>query len=114
MEQKVFHGTSPMPRQAVEIAWRLYYRGGVWGRATITIRYYRNNVRESDWTQSIAVGSKKFTEKVLSELGHRAKGRSVIGNGDVFQVRENQTGYCHNNDFDNTFAWDQDSSGNLK
>ncbi len=74
----------------------------------------KNNVRESHWTQSIAVGSKNFTEKVLSELGHRAKGRSVIGNGDVFQLRENQTGYCHNNDFDNTFAWDQDSLGTLK
>ena len=74
-----------------------------------------NNVRESHWTQSIAVGSKDFTEKVITELGHRAKGRTIIGNGDMFQVRENQGEYGNNNySIDNTFAWDQNSSDNYR
>jgi hypothetical protein len=37
----------------------------------------KNNVRESYWTQSIAVGSQQFTEKVLSDLGYRTKGRTT-------------------------------------
>ncbi len=53
-------------------------------------------VRESQRTQSIAVGSKYFTEKIKTEPGPRAKGRRVIGsNDDMFQLREKQSAYAH-------------------
>ncbi len=53
-------------------------------------------VRESQRTQSIAVGNKYFTEKIKTERGPRAKGRRVMGsNDDMFQPREKQSAYAH-------------------
>ncbi|MCP4110829.1 MAG: hypothetical protein GY749_35755 [Desulfobacteraceae bacterium] len=65
--------------------------------------------RESQWTQSIAVGSKNFIEKIKTELGPCAKGRTVIGsNDDMFQLREKQSAYAHAYEtVDNTFTWEQ-------
>jgi putative transposase len=37
----------------------------------------KNYVRESKWSQSIAVGSKSFVEGIKEKLGIRAKGRKV-------------------------------------
>ncbi len=34
--------------------------------------------RENKWTQSIAVGSKSFVEKMKEALGYRATGRKII------------------------------------
>ena len=54
-------------------------------------------MRENKWSQSIAVGSKKFIEKVKSQLGIRARGRSVkeAGNGS-HQLKETQASYGDN------------------
>jgi len=60
--------------------------------------------RDDQWTQSIAVGSKFFTEKVKTDLGYRAKGRFVIENGDIFRVCE-EIAEFENNYIDNTFEW---------
>ena len=53
--------------------------------------------RESKWSEGIAVGSKKFSEETKQQLGIRAKGRKVIGEMDVYQVREPEA--CYNADF---------------
>ncbi len=45
--------------------------------------------RESHWTESIAVGSKSFTENVKKSLGFKAKGKSITGSKDQYQLREN-------------------------
>ena len=49
--------------------------------------------RKGEWTDSIAVGSRPFVEKVKSLLGFRAKGRDVIEGGEGYQVREGPTPY---------------------
>ncbi|HEX2958735.1 MAG TPA: transposase [Chitinispirillaceae bacterium] len=47
-------------------------------------------IRDSRWTESLAVGSQVFTERFAERLGDRLKSRSVIqvNNEDVFMVRE--------------------------
>jgi putative transposase len=46
------------------------------------------NKRESRWAESIAIGSNKFVNKILSQLGSRAKGRRILEVGQAFQIRE--------------------------
>ena len=46
------------------------------------------NKRESQWTDSIAIGSNKFVKKIISQLGSRAKGRRILEEGQAFQIRE--------------------------
>jgi putative transposase len=46
------------------------------------------NKRESRWAESIARGSNKFVNKILSQLGSRAKGRRIFEVGQAFQIRE--------------------------
>ena len=72
----------------------------------------KKNVRDRKWTQSIAVGSKKFIEKVRENLGFRARGRKVNDAGNAsFQLREAPSIYGDdsvNIDLvtENTFLWD--------
>ena len=49
--------------------------------------------RREEWTDSIAVGSRPFVEKVKALLGFRAKGREVIEGGEGYQVREESAPY---------------------
>ena len=49
--------------------------------------------RQDEWTDSIAVGSKSFIEKVKSLLGFKAKGRDVIEDGEGYQLREESAPY---------------------
>jgi hypothetical protein len=64
--------------------------------------------KENKWTQSIAVGSKTFIEKMKETLGFRAKGRKIICADDTFELREVLTPYgkANNQDSGNTFLWD--------
>ena len=64
-------------------------------------------VRESKWTQSIAVGNKSFLDQIKNRLGIRAKGRKIHGSEDEYQLREGQTDYGGRQDLDNenTFDW---------
>jgi putative transposase len=48
--------------------------------------------RQEEWTGSIPVGSKSFIENVKALLGHRAKGREVIGDSEGCKLRE-EPGY---------------------
>ena len=47
-----------------------------------------NSDKENKWTQSIAVGSKPFIEKMKASLGFRAKGRKIICADETFELRE--------------------------
>jgi putative transposase len=69
--------------------------------------------RREEWTDSIAVGSVPFVEKVKTLLGFRAKGREVIEGGEGFQLREEAADYKalfepEKDDIGpkNTFFWD--------
>ncbi len=68
-----------------------------------------NSGKENKWTQSIAVGSKTFTEMIKEALGFRAIGRKIICDEDTFELREGQAPYGKANDLDprNTFLWSQ-------
>ena len=68
--------------------------------------------RDSKWTQSIAVGSKEFTERTKHLLGIKAKGRAVLSIGDTYEVREPEAGYradfdLEKNDIgvENAYSW---------
>jgi len=65
--------------------------------------------KENKWTQSIAVGSKTFIEKMKEALGFRATGRKIICSDDIFELREVLPPYgkANNPDSSNTFLWDQ-------
>ncbi len=56
----------------------------------------KNYVRESKWSQSIAVGSKSFVESIKEKLGIRAKGRKVADSKDLYHLREAQAAYNSN------------------
>jgi hypothetical protein len=68
-----------------------------------------NRDKETKWTQSIAVGSRTFIEKMKESLGFRATGRKVICGDDTFELREAITPYGKANSLDsgNTFLWNQ-------
>ena len=68
-----------------------------------------NRDKENKWTQSIAVGSKAFIEKMKGALGYRARGRKIICADDTFELREVITpfGNADNLDSENTFLWNQ-------
>ena len=68
-----------------------------------------NSDKENRWTQSIAVGSKTFIEKMKESLGFKAKGRKIICADDAFELREVITPYGKANNLDsgNTFLWNQ-------
>jgi putative transposase len=68
-----------------------------------------NRSKESKWTQSIAVGSKTFIEKMKEDLGFRAKGRKINYADDTFELREVLTPYGKTNSQEsvNIFLWDQ-------
>ena len=68
-----------------------------------------NSDKEDRWTQSIAVGSKPFVEKMKETLGFRAPGRKIICADDTFELREGQTPYGEASDLDSgsAFLWDQ-------
>ena len=68
-----------------------------------------NSGKKNKWTQSIAVGSKTFIEKMKEALGYKATGRKIICADGSFELREARTPYgkTNNLNFENTFLWDQ-------
>ena len=52
-----------------------------------------DGVRDSKWSESIAVGNVEFVERTKEQLGIRAKGRKVLETGEAFQLREPEAGY---------------------
>ncbi len=68
--------------------------------------------KEDKWTQSIAVGSESFVERMKKALGSRARGRKMIRADDTSELREVQAPYGGESDLDsgNTFFWSQPST----
>ena len=68
-----------------------------------------NSDKETKWTQSIAVGSKTFIEKMKGALGYRVRGRKIICADDTYKLLEEITpfGNADNLDFENTYLWKQ-------
>jgi len=68
-----------------------------------------NGCKDNKWTQSIAVGSKTFIEKMKESLGFRARGRKIICADDTYELREALSPYgkSESQDSGNTFLWDQ-------
>ena len=71
-----------------------------------------NNVRDSRWTRSIAVGSEQFVERIKAGLGIRALGRKIRDVHGGSELREGVAFYI--TDFDrkksdigpeNTYKW---------
>ena len=64
-------------------------------------------VRESKWTQSIAVGDKSFLEQIKERLGIRAKSRKIRESRDGYQLSERQSLYgdWYDSDTENTLDW---------
>ena len=69
---------------------------------------YSSREKEIKWSQSIAVGSKKYLEKIKNDLGFRAKGRKIISSDDIFELREGQEPYrsANRQDLANTLLCD--------
>jgi hypothetical protein len=67
-----------------------------------------NGGKDNKWTQSIAIGSKTFIEKMKEIFGYKVKGRKIICADDSFELREMLTPYAKaNNQYSgNTFLWD--------
>ena len=70
--------------------------------------------RKGEWTESIAVGSKAFIEKVKSVLGFKAKGRDIIKGDEGYHLREEAAYYmvlfeAEKGDIgpENTYLWDK-------
>ena len=68
--------------------------------------------RDSKWTESIAVGSKEFTETTKRQLCIRAKGRKVIDSWGSCELRESKEAhmdnFAHGNsniDVNNAYLW---------
>ena len=77
-----------------------------------TIMAADQNKREGRWSESLAVGSQNFVERVKKELGVRAKARGIKNDGGHFTVKETRASY--NTDFtlkmgalsdENTYNW---------
>ena len=69
--------------------------------------------RDSKWTESIAVGSRRFVEGVELKLGARAAGRQVLGEKTSYELRESASAYSSNFDSEsgllslpNAYFWD--------
>jgi putative transposase len=52
--------------------------------------------RKSCWTESVAIGSKEFVEKIKDELGVRAVYRKIIKNKEIHELREPGISYTLN------------------
>ena len=50
-------------------------------------------IRESRWSESVAMGDLAFVKNVKTELGARAFGRNIISNAGGYELREYQVSY---------------------
>jgi len=56
----------------------------------------REQLKESKWSESIAVGNKSFIETTIKRLGIKALGRKIFGNSEGFEIREQAVSYGAN------------------
>jgi putative transposase len=65
--------------------------------------------RESRWTESLAVGSKGFVERIKVELGSKAIGREVKGSDGSSELREREVSYKGNIAGENSDLWPENT-----
>ena len=53
------------------------------------------NQRDAKWTESIAVGDKKFVMETKAKLGAKAMGRKALENSKGYELKEPQSSYNH-------------------
>ena len=53
------------------------------------------NQRDAKWTESIAVGDKKFVMETKAKLGAKAMGRKALENSTGYELKESQSSYNH-------------------
>jgi hypothetical protein len=51
--------------------------------------------RDAKWTESIAVGDKKFVMETKAKLGAKAMGRKALENNRGYELKESQSSYNH-------------------
>ena len=68
----------------------------------------KDTARQAQWTESIATGSRSFVEQVKKSLGVKARGKSISGDNQQYQLRENVSKFGNSRlqRFDNTFLWE--------
>ena len=73
-----------------------------------------SNLRESEWTESIAVGSRQFVEKTKIQLGIKVRGRKVTEKNGIYNLKEGQDPYSAVSDpekvglsAENSYFWNQ-------
>ena len=54
-----------------------------------------SNQRDAKWTESIAVGDKKFVMETRAKLGAKAIGRRELENNEGYELKERQSPYNH-------------------
>ena len=64
-----------------------------------------SKARDVKWTESIAVGSKKFVEKIKEKLGTLFLSRKVEGKEGQYELHDPQKPYGSQNTPENTFLW---------
>ena len=55
----------------------------------------KNQVRESKWSETIAVKSKRLVEATKDRLEIKAKGRRVLGENGSYELREPAAAYAY-------------------
>ena len=67
-----------------------------WQWVEESIHNHNGNAREPEWTESIAVGSKTFVDGIKEKLQPKLSGRTVSGNGDHYELKEQSARYIAN------------------
>ncbi len=60
------------------------------------------HVRDAKWSETIAVGSRSFVEKILEKLGVKVSGRKAVEAGDGYELKEDRAPY--GSDFEGEMA----------
>ena len=73
-----------------------------------------SKLRESEWTESIAVGSRQFVEKTKIQLGIKVRGRKVTEKNGIYNLKESQDPYSAVSDpekvglsAENSYFWNE-------
>ncbi len=55
----------------------------------------QSNIRDSKWSESIAVGNRSFIDETQTKLGSKAIGRKKIKRDDIYELKEHQMPYTN-------------------
>jgi REP element-mobilizing transposase RayT len=78
-----------------------------------------NHIKDSKWSESIAVGSNEFVTEISAKLGNRLKSREVKEENGIYHLKESTSSYTTNSSilintsFDNTVYWNNNDVTNF-